>query len=201
MTQGLFLKLQKPEESDVPIIANWLKDDGFVQNLYGLPYQSNTNVTKQALLMLNQNAKDTTSSYTLIAKTQTGEPIGLVMYQNLSWKHRNVEMNNAIGNPDQRSGFYGADLYLLGLIYAFNSLNLHKVFGYTYADNIAAKKLNQSAGKISGILKQHIFRDGQFKDILVFSIFKKDFQDYLVLNQHTKLRKFVQCGMFCGFGI
>jgi len=198
---GLFLKLSKPEEADVSIIATWLKDESFVQNLYGMPYQSDSDVTQEAIRMLNQNAKDTASSITLIAKTFKNEPIGLIMYQNLSWKHRNIEMNNAIGNPEQRSGFYGADLYLLGLIYAFSELNLHKVFGYTYEDNETAQKLNQSAAKISGILRKQIYRDGQFKDIVVFSILKKDFQDFLITNQHHRLRKFVQSGMFQSMGI
>ena len=199
--RGLLLTLRKPEEADIPVLANWLQDEEFIRNLYGFPYQTHSDVTKKAFSMLNQNAKDTTSSLTLLAENSKKEPIGLVLYQALDWKHRNVEMNNAIGHATHRQSLYGPDLYLLGLAYAFAELNLHKVFGYTYPTNTPAQKLNQFAAKTSGILRSHIYQDGRYQDMVVFSILKRDFRSFLECNRQGIVRKFIQCGMFKGLGI
>lgn len=199
--KGLLLSLRKPEQQDIAILIQWLQDEGFVQNLYGMPYQTQGDVIKKVHGMLNQNAKDTTQTLTLLAENQKKEPIGLIIFQNLNWKNRNVEMNNAIGNAQYRQGLYGADLYLLGLTYAFTHLNLHKVFGYTYSSNTSAQKLNQFAAKVSGVLRKHVYKTGQFQDMVVFSILKRHFQEFLDTHKNGIAKKFIQSGMFQGLEI
>ena len=193
--KGLFLNLRKPEISDIDILTEWFQDPVFIENVFDLQDQD---PKKKAFSLLNQNAKDTTQILTLIAENHQKEPIGLILYQNLNWKHRNIEMNNAIGHPKHRQSLYGADLYLLGLTYAFLTLNMHKVFGYTYHSNTSAKKLNQYAAKVSGILPEHIFNNGRYVDLVVFSILMRHFVDFLNQNEQGIIRKFVKCGMFNG---
>jgi len=191
--KGLFLQLRKPEIGDVPILAEWFQDPEFRQNLFEVQDEK---YEKKAFDLLNQNAKDSTQTLALIAENTGREPIGLILYQNLNWRNRNVEMNNAIGHPDHRQHLYGPDLYLLGLAYAFTTLNLHKVFGYTYHTNASAKKLNNFAAKTSGVLPKHILQNGNYIDLVVFSVLKSEFVSFLRENRQGKIEKFLKTGIF-----
>lgn len=193
---GLLLKIRKPEQQDIPIMTEWFNDPQFIDHLYGTPHQTNPDVIKRIHGILNQNAKDTTQNITLIAEKFNNEPVGLLMFHNLNWKHRNVEMNNAIGSHTYRQLLYGADLYLLGLSYAFSELNLHKVYGYTYATNSSAYKLNHVAATLDGTLKNHVYRKGSYQDVVVFSILRRHFQEFLTTHQNGIVKKFVRTGMF-----
>ena len=191
--KGLFLNLRKPELKDMPTLVSWFRDPEFTENVFEIP---ENDCESYVFSLLNQNAKDTTRSLTLIAENPRREPIGLILYQNLDWKNRNIEMNNAIGNFKNRHALYGADLYLLGLTYAFTVLNMHKVYGYTHDSNVSAKKLNQFAAKTCGVLSQHIFRKGVYLDVVVFSILKRDFVSFLESQDAGVIRKFIRSGMF-----
>jgi RimJ/RimL family protein N-acetyltransferase len=191
--KGLVLTLRKPELTDVPIITQWFQDPSFGEYLFDIPDgQHHTTV----MSLLNHNAKDTSTQITMIAENDAKEPIGLLFYKNISWKHRNAEINTLIGDTKHRSGIYGPDLYLLGITYAFSGLNLHKVFGYTYMTNKAAMTLTQNIAKTSGILYEHIRRDGVYINTTVFSILKKDFRVFLKDNNNPIFRKFIKTGVF-----
>lgn len=191
--KGLVLTLRKPEISDIPILTKWFQDPNFGQYLFEIAEGQHT---ATAMSLLNQNAKDSSTQITMIAENDAKEPIGLLLYKNISWKHRNAEINTLIGDTKNRSGIYGPDLYLLGITYAFSGLNLHKVFGYTYATNKAAMTLTQNIAKTSGILYDHLKRDDTYINTTVFSILKKDFRVFLKDNNNPIFRKFIKTGVF-----
>lgn len=192
--KGLVLTLRKPEIADVPVMAEWFGDPVFREQVFDL---QDEDPQEKAFSLLNHNAKDSTFTLTLLACHEK-EPVGLILYQHLNWKHRNVEMNNAIGYAHHRQGIYGADLYLLGLAYAFSVLNMHNVFGYTYAENPAAWKLNAYAATMCGVLPRHLYKDNRYVDVGVFSILKEDFKSFLKAHQQDLIHRFLRSGMFDG---
>ncbi|MBG91327.1 MAG: hypothetical protein CL521_05875 [Actinobacteria bacterium] len=197
---GLLLKLRKPEQEDMPVITEWLSDDLFLKNLYGSPIDSQQNRFQRVHTFLNQNAKDFSNNITLIADDHlTHTPVGLIMLNHINWCHRNTEMNAAIGDKTIRNAFYGGDLYLLGLMYSFFALNLHKVFGYTYSSNEAALKLNRFGGKVNGILKNHVYRNGKFLDVVTHSVLKSEFLTFLESQKNRLLLKHSKKGVFNDF--
>ena len=191
--KGLLLQLRKPELQDVSVLVAWFEDPVFREQVFDLQGED---AQAKACFLLNANAKDSTRTLTLLACNEKNEPVGLILYQNVNWKHRNVEMNNAIGYAQHRYGVYGADLYLLGLTYAFLVLNMRKVFGYTYAGNQAAWKLNQYAAKLSGVLPNHLYKGNRYVDVAVFSILKCDFKLFLQTQADGITKRFIRSGMF-----
>ena len=105
-------------------------------------------------------------------------------------------MNAAIGNATFRNAFYGGDLYLLGLMYCFYELNLHKVFGYTYSTNQSAIKLNGFGGKLNGILKQHVYKNGVFTDVMTYSLIKSEFEKFVSKQKLKLLKRHFKKGVF-----
>lgn len=192
IVKGLYLRLRKPEKSDLPIISEWFGDSDFQNNLYGSPLRSQRDIADEAFGLLQSNAKDTTDTLTLIAQKPQGEKIGLMMLNNINWKDRCSELNIIIGNKSHRNFYYGPELGFLSFIYAFRILNFHKILSYVYDHNSPALKLSHNISKNEGVLRQHIYRNGRYVDMCVFSTFAKDFTQYLSDNKNGLLRKHFQ---------
>jgi RimJ/RimL family protein N-acetyltransferase len=190
--KGPRLYVRKPEETDISIIANWLADPAFIRNLYGSLQQSEEDRILNVHTMLQQNAKDSSLHLSLIACKHDNSPIGLIQFKNINWKHRTVEMNAAIGHPSNRDFVYGPELYFLALLTAFNELNLHKVFGYTYEHNTKAIRLNNFGAEQEGILREHLYQDGVFHDVIIYAIFKDQFEDFIQAQKNSLLKRYFQ---------
>ncbi len=197
---GLLLSLRKPEKEDMPIMIEWLSDEVFLKNLFGSPLDSEKNRFNKVHDFLNQNAKDFSSNMTLlVVDNKTEVPVGILLFNNINWKHRNVELNTAIGESKYRRAFYSIDLYILGLMYGFFELNLHKVFGYTHATNENAIKMNSFGGKVNGMLRKHIYKDGQYVDVVTYSIIKSEFITFINNQKNKLLKKHYKKGVFNDF--
>jgi diamine N-acetyltransferase len=190
--KGPRLYVRKPEETDISIITNWLADPAFIRNLYGSLQQSEEDRILNVHTMLQQNAKDSSLHLSLIACKHDNSPIGLIQFKNINWKHRTVEMNAAIGNPSNRYLLFGLELYVLALLTAFNELNLHKVFGYTYAHNVKAMRLNSLGAEREGVLREHLYQDGAFHDVIINAIFKDQFEDFIQAQKNSLLKRYFQ---------
>lgn len=193
--QGIWLALQKPEKEDIPVMLNWLKDPAFIENIYGSPLAAPSQTISNIHRMLNDNARDVTGSLTLIGYRYDGVPIGLFMFNNINWKNRSAELNAAIGSIEHRSAIYGGELYLLGLLVAFQELNLEKIYGYVYESNESSFRLSSFAGKKEGVLRKHFYRKGDYIDVTVFSLLRQEFEDFIEKGRKSILRRHHESGL------
>lgn len=86
-------------------------------------------------------------------------------------------------------GFYLADSSVRGkgigrlielniLTYVFESLNLNKLCGEVLSSNDIAVTIHKKYGsKIEGKLRQHIYKDGKFHDIVCIGILKEEWSE------------------------
>lgn len=193
--QGLWLTLQKPEKEDIPFMIDWLRDPVFIENLYGNQDEPISQTISNIHRILNENAKDLTINLTFIAHRYDGIPIGMVMLNNVNWKNRLAEMNVAIGSIEHRNTIYGGELYLLGLLMAFHGLNLNKIYGYVYQSNSSSLRLSTFVGKQEGILRKHYYRNGNYLDVKIISLFREEFDQFLVNGKETLLRRYYASGL------
>ena len=99
--------------------------------------------------------------------------LGYTFLNAINWINRNSYFGIIIGEKSQRGKGVGKATLELITNYAFNNLNLHKITLEVVANNIGAIKLYESFGfKQEGELKKHVFVNGKFEDIKIFSIFK-----------------------------
>ena len=193
--QGLWLTLQKPEKGDIPVMIDWLQEPVFIANLFGNPDTPASQTISNIHRMLNDNAKDLTQNLTFIAHRYDGVPIGLVMLNHINWKNRLAEMNLAIGNIEHRNTMYGGELYLLGLLMAFQELNLNKIYGYVYQSNSSSLRLSSFVGKQEGTLRNHYYGNGNYLDVNIISLFREEFDLFLTNEKETILRRYYEGGL------
>ncbi len=79
-------------------------------------------------------------------------------------------------DPSQQGKGYATEAINLLLDYGFNTLNLNKIISDSFANNIAIVNLTLKLGfKQEGLLVNHYFHKGEFRDAIQFGLLRKDF--------------------------
>jgi len=111
----------------------------------------------------------------VICVKETDKPIGSVYLQNIDMFHKNAEYGIFIGEVDSLGKGYGSDAAKLALDYAFDVLKLHKVYLRVLNNNDRAIKSYEKVGfKIEGVLKDEVFVDGAYCDVVRMAVVKED---------------------------
>lgn len=106
------------------------------------------------------------------------KPIGTMGIHGINWKDRVGTTGALIGEKEYWDKGYGGKAKKLLLEYAFNILNLRKICSSVIEYNIRSFKYSLKCGyKEEGRLKKHIFRNGQYWDIINLAIFDEDWRE------------------------
>ncbi|MGO1468950.1 MAG: UDP-4-amino-4,6-dideoxy-N-acetyl-beta-L-altrosamine N-acetyltransferase [Tissierella sp.] len=102
--------------------------------------------------------------------------IGTIGLSKIDHYHQRAEMGTMIGDKNSWGKGVGSEATNLIVEYAFNNLNLQKVYCYIADDNIGSIKKNEKVGfKKEGNLRKHAFINGTFKDVTMMAILKEDY--------------------------
>ncbi|MBQ1193111.1 MAG: GNAT family N-acetyltransferase, partial [Lachnospiraceae bacterium] len=72
----------------------------------------------------------------------------------------------------------GTQAYKLLLDYAFNELGMHKVVARVLAGNTASVRLHEKSGyKQEAYLRDELFLDGKYEDLILFGAINNDGKD------------------------
>ncbi len=62
--------------------------------------------------------------------------------------------------------------------FCFEKLNLHKVFAYYFQDNKPSGRVLEKCGmKKEGLLRDHVYSRGRYKNLVIASLLKKEFEE------------------------
>jgi len=107
-----------------------------------------------------------------------GSLIGGAELSNIAWLDRSAELAVWIGDRTYRRRGCGLDAMRLALNYAFKLLGLNRVVYLANAANVAAVNAYGKAGFVEeGRMRQALYRDGQYHDIIVLGILREEWND------------------------
>lgn len=107
---------------------------------------------------------------------KTDVHIGNVGLYVINWISRAAELRIIIGEKKYWNKGYGTEASQLTVAYGFEKLNLNKIWLGVNQDNKSAVKTYEKAGFIhEGILRQEIYRNGQYYDALRMSILRDEY--------------------------
>lgn len=113
-----------------------------------------------------------------VCLTDNNLHIGNVYLTDINYINRTAESHIMIGNPDYWGQGLGKEALLQILHYGFEERGLNRVYAHINADNASSLRLHEKCGyKREGLLRQAIFKNGQFKDVVVMSILKDEVID------------------------
>jgi ribosomal-protein-alanine N-acetyltransferase len=112
-----------------------------------------------------------------IVEKTTGVHVGNVKLAGIHTLHRRADMGIMLGDKQRWGRGYGREAVALILEYGFDRLNLNKIYLGVDVDNAAAVKVYEQLGfKIEGTQRQHLFRDGAYRDRHLMGILREEYR-------------------------
>ncbi len=113
--------------------------------------------------------------YFAIEENTSNKFVGYLSLQKINYINRNGNFGVILLKKFRGKG-YSVEAMKLFFTYVFNQINLRKIKLEVLKENEKAIKIYQDLGfNEEGILKEHIYQDGKYKDLLLMSLFSKDF--------------------------
>lgn len=111
----------------------------------------------------------------IITNKNDNKSIGSVYLRDIDYDHSKCEYGIFIGEPDYKGCGIGTQAAKLTIKYAFEVLQLNRIFLRVFADNERAIHSYQKAGfKLEGCFRQDVFVNQKFKDVIYMAILKKE---------------------------
>lgn len=157
------------KKEDIENKIRWINDKDNNEFLhYELPLEYH-----KTLEWFNKN-KDRTDRLDCVIEYKE-IPVGIIGLLNIDKKNRKAEYYITLGEKEYKGKgiAYKASIELLK--YAFENLNLNKIYLYTEVNNIIAQGLFEKIGfEKEGILKEDLIINGKKKDRYVYATFRKE---------------------------
>mgnify|MGYP001178147588 FL=1 len=166
--------LRAIEETDLGMLKDMMNDPE-IENMTG-GYSYPVSSFQQKLWFENLRNRD--NEIRLIIDTEEHGAIGIVMLTNIDWKNRSAQSHSKIANGDFRGKGYGTMASTALVKYAFEELNLHCIYSHVIEYNEASKRVREKIGFIrEGILRDRIYKKGEYHNVEVWSILNKAFKN------------------------
>jgi UDP-4-amino-4,6-dideoxy-N-acetyl-beta-L-altrosamine N-acetyltransferase len=100
--------------------------------------------------------------------------IGTAQLMDIHPVHRRAEVSIRIGEQSDRQRGAGSEALRLLRRYAFDHLNLNRVFMHVWADNLRAIRAYEKAGfHREGVMAEHVFIAGEWKDAVIMAVLRQ----------------------------
>ena len=112
--------------------------------------------------------------YFAIETNTKAQHIGNVWLWGIDWRHRKAELRIVIGDKNYLGRGIGTEAIFLICSYAFERLNLHKVYAYVLASNLRARSSFEKVGFIEeGVLKEDRWTGNCYSDVYLLGKLNK----------------------------
>ncbi|WP_440895433.1 GNAT family N-acetyltransferase [Amphibacillus sp. Q70] len=173
MFENETIKLRKLSTNDYTIYHNWRND---MEVMKSTSPQLELYTLEETEQFISTIASQSNAKGYMIEHKETGQTVGIISLINIDYKNRSAECVLDIGARNMWGKGIGKAAMSLILEFAFNELNLHRVYLQVFAFNERAIKLYQKAGFThEGSCRQALYRMGKWHDIVVMSILENEY--------------------------
>ena len=169
--KGEKVLLRAIELEDAELLREMINDEGIESVARGTSFP----VAKHQQIKWIENLPSDNSVFRAMIDVN-GKAVGTIILTNIDLRNGTAETHIKIAKQTERGQGYGSDAVLALLRYAFNTLRLNCVFCHVKEDNIPSQKMFEKCGFVKeGVLRQRVFRHGNYFDVFVFSILKDEY--------------------------
>lgn len=180
MLLGDRVRLRRIEREDLPRFVAWLNDPEVRQHL-ALVYPM-SQPHEEAWFEEQLKAEPAAQPFALEVRVGrgAGEPewtlLGAAGMHAVDWRNRWAELGIFLGDKSRWGDGLGTEATRLLVRWAFDTLNLNRVFLRVYADNARAIRCYEKVGfKHEGRLRQDRFQDGRYVDTVLMGVLREEF--------------------------
>lgn len=164
------ISIRKFSEQDIERKVRWINDPQNNRYLhYDLPLE-----TEKTLNWYLKN-KDRTDRFDAVIELD-GEPVGVIGLLNIDYQNRKAEYYITLGEEKAKGRGVAASASRLLLEYAFEQLQLNRVYLFTETENRTAQRLFERVGfRREGLLQNDLFSRGRYVDRFAYGLTRKQF--------------------------
>jgi len=171
MFEGQLVRLRAVTRDDLPRYVRWIADPDVTRFL---------NFFRPISLEQEERWFESTiaheSQHVFAIETLAGEHIGGVGLHSIHPRYRHAEVGIFIGEKEYWGRGYGSEALQLMLAFAFEQLNLNRVYLHVFAYNERAIAAYQKCGFVrEGVLRQAVYKNGEYADALVMAILRDEY--------------------------
>jgi RimJ/RimL family protein N-acetyltransferase len=163
------------ELEDYKLINQWRNDDEIMSLTGALKRYVSTEKEKK---WVEEKIFDETNVYLAICLRENHEMIGYTSINNIDWRNKRAEWGGlVIGRRDLWSKGIATDVGAILIRYTFEELGLNRLCGYWLEHHASAEKAWYKVGFIrEGLLRQALFKNNSFHNVVVGSILKEEYE-------------------------
>ncbi len=167
--------LRELSRTDMTTTHSWRNDKDIVEGL-GSPYRYVNLETEEQWFSSYQNNRTTQVRLGILDK-KSEVLIGMISLLQIDPLINSAELALQIGDKTYWGKGIGKWATNLMVIHGFDNLNLNRIFLYVLTENINAQAIYKSVGfQKEGLLRQASFKAGEYKDLLVMSLLREEFE-------------------------
>lgn len=171
------IALREYRISDLDSISQWVNDPEITNTLSDVFLYPHSRNESETYLNVIMEGKSSTKSF-VIAEKDSLEYIGQIDLFNLDWKNRFALMAIVIGKKEYLGKGYGSEAIRVLQKFAFEELNLNRIELDVYDYNARAYKCYLKCGfKEEGRMRQKLFKNGRYRDVIRMAILKEEFEE------------------------
>ena len=176
---GKRITLREYRISDLDNIRQWVNDPEITNTLSDVFLYPHSKNESEVFLNMIMEGKSSIKSF-VIAEKDSLEYIGQIDLFKIDWKNRFAILAIVIGGKEYLGKGYGSEAIRVLLKFAFEELNLNRIELDVYDYNVRAQKCYLKCGfKEEGRMRQKLFRDGQYRDVIKMAILKEEYEELL----------------------
>jgi len=177
LLEGKNVKLRVVEKEDLPLIAEWLNNLEF-----GGQYFSPIQRTKTEMEKTFENNPFEYKQF--IIEKKDGTKIGGIVHFNVLTPMGKIQEMGYALIPSERGKGYCTEAAKIMVDYLFLSKDIACIQATTDIGNVASQKVLEKAGfQKEGIMRKRTFRNGEWRDTVVFSILREEWKEPKILTK------------------
>jgi len=176
LLRGTRVRLTALTPDDLSTMARWHEDVEFLRLYDARPAHPKSEA--ELSRWLEETQKDERTRAFSIRPLDGDELIGTLELDGILWPHGVCGMGIAIGDRTNWGKGYGREAAQLGIAFAFDELNLHRVQATAFAYNERSIALLEKLGfQREGVYREFLQRDGKRHDMLLYGLLEREWRE------------------------
>lgn len=172
--QGKLVTLRAIEYDDMELLRSMLNDPDMEKLVVGWSFP----VSSEEQRKWYEKSINDKTNLRFIIETKEKQALGIATLTSIDWKNRKATHGIKLANNVNRQRGIGTDTVMAIMRYAFDELNLNRLDGSWYEDNIPSQKLYIKCGwKIEGCRRNYLFKNGGYKNLILTGILAEEYYD------------------------
>jgi diamine N-acetyltransferase len=163
------IALRPLERSDLEQLAHWRNDPSNHREFFNVfPIALSGQPDWYADLL-----RDSRRKLFVIETKVDRRAIGTIGFDRIDWRNQSAELGNILIDAGARGHGLASEAVTIAMRFAFEEMNLHRLYLEVFAENTAAIRVYERCGfQREATLREAQFRGGRFCDVVVMAVLR-----------------------------